>query len=41
MEKSSRVLSLGNWPTRPPAHSNYQLSPITKRILAQVRVDVS
>ena len=38
MEKQGKMLSLGEWPTRP--HNRYgSLSPITKRILNQVHID--
>lgn len=39
MEKNGKVLTLGEWPTRPPAHHHHHLSPITKRILSQVHLE--
>lgn len=39
MEKNARVLTLGDWPSRPPQTRNLPLSPITKRILSQVHFE--
>ena len=39
MEKQSKMLSLGQWPTRPHNYVHTKLSPITKRILGQVRIE--
>jgi len=34
------MLSLGSWPTEPSEYKNIQLTPITKRIISQVHINI-